>query len=62
MKLTGARFVDARTPGLSFHDSLLVGADLKGLSFRKQTLEALSFSDADLSDCDFRDACSKAAA
>ncbi|AXF25351.1 hypothetical protein CUJ89_33230 [Burkholderia pyrrocinia] len=42
--------------GFRFHDSLLVGASLRGLSFRKQTLEALNFSDADLSDYDFLDA------
>lgn len=56
VKLTGARFIDTRALGLSFHDSLLVGATLRGLSFRKQTLEQLNFSDADLADCDFRDA------
>ncbi|WP_321784147.1 pentapeptide repeat-containing protein [Paraburkholderia sp. J94] len=56
VKLTGARFIDTRALGLSFHESLLVGATLRGLSFRKQTLEKLNFSDADLADCDFRDA------
>lgn len=56
VKLTGARFGGAQTLGLSFHDSLLVGADLRSMSFRKQTLEGLNFSDADLAGCDFRDA------
>lgn len=56
VKLTGALFGGAQTLGLSFHDSLLIGADLRGISFRKQTLEGLNFSDADLAGCDFRDA------
>jgi uncharacterized protein YjbI with pentapeptide repeats len=56
VKLTGARFTEARTLGLAYHASLLVGADLRGISFRKQRLEALNFSGADLSGCDFTDA------
>ena len=35
---------------------MLIGADLRGLSFRKQRLEQLDFSGADVSGCDFRDA------
>lgn len=42
--------------GLDFSESLLVGAALSGMSFRKQRLEELDFSDADLSGCDFREA------
>ena len=56
VKLTGAQFREAQTLGLGFHDSLLVGADLRGISFRKQTIEQLDLSDADVSGCDFRDA------
>jgi len=41
--------------GLSFEDALLVGADLRSMSFRKMQLRQLDFSDADLSGCDFRD-------
>ncbi|WDD90656.1 pentapeptide repeat-containing protein (plasmid) [Burkholderia sp. FERM BP-3421] len=55
VKLTGARLVGAWTLGLGIHDSLLVAADLRGMPFRKQTPEALNFSGADLSECDFRD-------
>jgi fluoroquinolone resistance protein len=57
VKLTGAQFGGVQQSlGLSFHDSLLVGADLRGLSFRKQLIERLDLSDADLAGCDFRDA------
>lgn len=56
VKLTGAHFTGAQTLGLSFDDSLLVGADLRGVSFRKQTLERLNLSDADLAGCDLREA------
>ncbi|WP_431798471.1 pentapeptide repeat-containing protein [Cupriavidus metallidurans] len=55
-KLTGARFREAATLGLVFHSSLLVGSDLRGVSFRKQRLEQIDLSDADLAGCDFRDA------
>ncbi|MFZ2990957.1 pentapeptide repeat-containing protein, partial [Ideonella sp.] len=51
-----AQFGGARTLGLVFEDSLLVAADLRGVSFRKQVLKHLNFSDADLGGCDFRDA------
>jgi len=56
VKLTGAHFGGAHSLGLSFHHSLLVGADLRGISFRKQRIEQLDLSDADVSGCDFRDA------
>ena len=36
--------------------TLLVGANLRGMSFRKTQLKQLDFSDADLSGCDFREA------
>ena len=57
VKLTGANFKGAQqTLGLRFQDSLLVGADLRGLSFRKQLVARLNLADADLGGCDFRDA------
>ena len=57
VKLTGANFKGAhQTLGLRFQDSLLVDADLRGLSFRKQTIARLNLADADLGGCDFRDA------
>nr|WP_180202951.1 pentapeptide repeat-containing protein [Pseudomonas sp. SbOxS1]NYU02528.1 pentapeptide repeat-containing protein [Pseudomonas sp. SbOxS1] len=55
-KLTGANFSSASTLGLSFNDCLLVSSALTGISFYKSTLRNLDFSDADLSDCDFREA------
>ena len=54
-KLTGASFQEVAHLGLSFEDSLLVGADLRKMSFRKLHLKQLDFSEADLSGCDFRD-------
>lgn len=56
VKLTGATIVEIRGLGLTFLNTLLVGADLRGMSFRKQRLIGLDFSTADLSGCDFRDA------
>ena len=41
---------------MAFENTLLVGADLRKMSFRKQRLQQLDFSDAELSGCDFRDA------
>ena len=38
-----------------FEESLLVGADLRGFSFKKATLKELDFSDAYLAGCDFRE-------
>jgi uncharacterized protein YjbI with pentapeptide repeats len=55
-KLTGAAFEEVSYLGLSFEDSLLIGADLRRMSFRKMTLVGLDFADADLSGCDFREA------
>lgn len=55
-KLTGANFSAASTLGLSFDDCLLVSSALTGISFYKSILRNLDFSDADLSDCDFREA------
>ena len=37
-KLTGAHFVEVAALGLGFEDCLLVGTDLRGLSFRKAQL------------------------
>ena len=42
--------------GLSFDDTLLIGADLRKMSFRKMQLNQLNFSEADLSGSDFREA------
>lgn len=55
-KLTGATFEHASTLGLQFSECLLIGADLRGVSFRKAVLDQLDFSDADLGGADFRDA------
>ena len=41
------------TAGFAAH---LISADLRRLSFRKQQLQELDFSDANLSGCDFREA------
>lgn len=54
-KLTGANFEEVASLGLTFEDSLLVGADLRAMSFRKQRLQQLDFSEADVSGCDFRE-------
>jgi len=42
-KLTGASFEEVAHLGLTFEDSLLVGADLRGFSFRKAILKQLDF-------------------
>ena len=55
-KLTGAMFEEVSHLGLTFKNTLLAGADLRGMSFRKAHLLELDFSSADLSGCDFRDA------
>ena len=54
-KLTGANFEGWQRSGWTFPKAS-VGAALSGMSFRKQRLEELDFSDADLSGCDFREA------
>jgi len=41
---------------LSFEDTLLIGADLRKMSFCKTQLQQLDFSESNLSGCDFRDA------
>lgn len=56
VKLTGASFADAKALGMRIQASLLVSADLRGLSFRKQVLEHLNFTGADLGGCDFTEA------
>jgi fluoroquinolone resistance protein len=53
VKLTGAKFGQAQTLGLTLRHSILVNADLRGISFRKQRLESLNMSGADLAGCDF---------
>lgn len=55
-KLTGASFEACRSLGLSFADSLLINADLRGISFRRLVLRTLDFSGADLGGVDFREA------
>ena len=48
-KLTGANFEEVAHLGLHFEDTLLIGADLRKMSFRKNQLHRLDFSVADLS-------------
>lgn len=56
VKLTGARFREAQALGLVLRHSILVNADVRGFSFRKQRIEALNFAGADLAGCDFSSA------
>ena len=57
-KLTGADFDNAGSlVPPRFEQTLLVGANLRRMSFRKSQLRQLDMSEADLSGCDFRDAC-----
>lgn len=53
VKLTGAKFGQAQTLGMTIRSSILVNADLRGISFRKQRIEGLNMSGADLGGCDF---------
>jgi len=39
-----------------FEDTLLIGVELRKMSFRKTQLQQLDFSEADMSGCDFSDA------
>lgn len=55
-KLTGANLSYCDTLGLTFSETLLRSAFMRGISFSKTTLENLDFTDADLTDADFRDA------
>jgi fluoroquinolone resistance protein len=55
-KLTGGQFQDVTALGVSVSHSLLVNAYLRGLSFRRQTLEGVNFEGADVAQCDFREA------
>ncbi|MGO3711911.1 MAG: pentapeptide repeat-containing protein [Alcaligenes aquatilis] len=55
-KLSGAIFNETRGLDLSLRECKLVGATLRAINFRKQTLVQLDFSDADLGGCDFQDA------
>jgi uncharacterized protein YjbI with pentapeptide repeats len=55
-KLTGADFAEARTLGLTFAETLLIGASLVGHTFRKQIMDKVDLSQADLRRCDFRGA------
>jgi uncharacterized protein YjbI with pentapeptide repeats len=54
-KLTGADLTDARIIDLHCEEVLLASAKLAGLSFRKQHLRRLDFSQADLRKADLRD-------
>jgi uncharacterized protein YjbI with pentapeptide repeats len=53
-KLTGADLAEARAFGLGLEETLLINAKLPALSFRKQILKRVDFSQADLRKCDFR--------
>ncbi|WP_332118137.1 pentapeptide repeat-containing protein [Azorhizobium caulinodans] len=55
-KLTGIQVSAASALGLVFVRCLLIAAQLRGLSFRRQDLDGLDFQDADLSEADFREA------
>lgn len=55
-KLSGAIFNETRGLDLSLRECKLVGATLRAINFRKQSLVQLDFSDADLGGCDFQDA------
>lgn len=55
-KLTGADFTRAHSTGVVFKETTLSAARLPGFSFRKDTLERVDFSMADLVKCDFRNA------
>jgi uncharacterized protein YjbI with pentapeptide repeats len=55
-KLTGADIAEARTLGLVFERCLLINARLRGLSFRRTSLEGIDFQDAELIGADFREA------
>ena len=50
-KLKGANFEAFARLGLSFKGTLLIGADLRKMSFRKMQLQLLEFSEANLSGC-----------
>lgn len=53
-KLTGADLSDAKAMDVRFEETLLISAKLPSLSFRKQTLSRVDFSQSDLRKCDFR--------
>lgn len=53
-KLTGADMTDASAMDIHIAETLLVNAKLPGFSFRKQSLVAVDFGQADLRKCDFR--------
>jgi len=55
-KLTGADLSEIKAFDLRFDETLLINAKLPGFSFRKQLLQRIDFSAADLRKCDFRDA------
>ena len=55
-KLTGADLSEVRALGLTFERCLLISANLRKMSFRKERLDGLDFSEADLGGADFRDA------
>lgn len=54
-RMTGTNFSEARSLGLKLEEVVLCLAKFTKLSFRKMTLKAIDFSDADLLDCDFRE-------
>ncbi|WP_051609571.1 pentapeptide repeat-containing protein [Terasakiella pusilla] len=52
-KLLGASFLKSKALDLTFSHCILAMANLQGISFRKQHVCGLDFSDADLGGCDF---------
>ena len=46
---------EAKIMHIHFEEVLLINAKLPSLSFRKETLKRVDFSDADLRKCDFRE-------
>ncbi|CAM3637621.1 pentapeptide repeat-containing protein [Paracidovorax anthurii] len=55
-KLTGAHFGNVKGSGVVFNRSQLFAAHLRGMGFRKARIEEVNFAEADLSQCDFRQA------
>ncbi len=53
-KLTGSDLREIRAVDLLFDETLLINAQLPGLSFRKVALNRIDFSQSDLRKCDFR--------
>lgn len=54
-KMTGINFTDNKTTigEIMFKDCVLTLSNIVGISFKKQTLENLDFTESDICDCDF---------